>query len=57
MKYVQIIDDVVVSEFSCPQDEKAWPGAQTVEDDDERYIKYVEKLSSIANVIVTDSDS
>lgn len=56
MKFVQIIDDVVVSEFSCPQDEKAWPGAQTVEDDDERYVNYLGRLSSIKNSIAQVAD-
>ncbi|MFW5401052.1 hypothetical protein [Yersinia sp. 1252 StPb PI] len=42
MKHVNIVDGIVVAEFSCPQDKKEWPNIVAVEDDDPRYIEFIE---------------
>ncbi|MBX8572234.1 tail fiber assembly protein [Pseudomonas cichorii] len=44
MKYLEIIDGVVVSAFSGPQDSENWPNLVEVEDDDPRYVAFMAPL-------------
>jgi hypothetical protein len=41
MKYIQIVDGVVVAAFTSPQDASVWAGIEEVEDDDLRYLSFV----------------
>lgn len=47
MKYVQIKDDKVITVFCCPQNPDYWPGYAEVEDDDPRYLAYMEWFYTI----------
>ncbi len=40
--YIQIIDGVVVTVFPSEQDLEFWPGTIEVEEDDLRYLKFIE---------------
>lgn len=44
MKYVQILNGKVITVFCCSQIENDWPGYEQVDDEDERYIAYMESL-------------
>lgn len=41
IKFVQIVDDKVIAEFSCLQDPEHQPGVIEVNDDDLRYIAFI----------------
>lgn len=47
MKYVQIVDDKVISVFCCPQNPENWPGYTEVSDEDPRYVAYINWLKNI----------
>ncbi len=40
-QFVQIIDNKVTALFSCFQDPDVWPGVIEVEDDDPRYVAFI----------------
>jgi hypothetical protein len=47
-KYIQIVDGVARAEFSCLQDEGAFPGVIEVNADDPRYLALLEKQNPTA---------
>jgi hypothetical protein len=47
MKYVQIKDDKIYTLFCCPQNPEIWPDYQEIEDDDPRYLAYMEWFNSV----------
>jgi hypothetical protein len=41
-KFIQIVDSVVVSIFTCAQDAESWPGVIEVGEDDPRYVAFLD---------------
>lgn len=47
-KFVQIVDGDVRAAFGCQQNEAYWPGVVEVDDNDPRYLAFVESVSSVS---------
>ncbi|TFF42855.1 phage tail assembly chaperone [Pseudomonas sp. RIT623] len=45
MKYLQVVDGVIISAFAGPQDPERFPGLVEVEDDDPRYLGLIASVT------------